>query len=236
MKVLAVPIAFNEEKKIGSVLDRFVPGLVDEIAVVNDASTDRTPDIIREKGATLLTHDRRSGAGAAIRTAIWYAQQHAFDVIVIIAGNDKDRPTEIPRLLAPIQDDEFDFVQGSRYLKGGEYGKMPFYRRLATGMVHPWLFSLVSGMRITDSTNGFRAIRLSLFDDTRINLNQDWLDAYELEPYIFYKAIRLRYKVKEVPVTKIYPPRALGYTKMKPITGWWSILRPLILLGLRIRK
>ena len=236
MKVLAVPIAFNEEKKIGSVLDRFVPGLVDEIAVVNDASTDRTPDIIREKGATLLTHDRRSGAGAAIRTAIRYAQQHAFDVLVVIAGNDKDRPTEIPRLLEPIRKDGYDFVQGSRYLKGGEYGKMPFYRRLATGMMHPWLFSLITRQWITDSTNGFRAIRLSLFDDERIDIDQDWLDAYELEPYIFFKAIRLGYKVKEVPVTKIYPPRELGYTKMKPITGWWSILRPIFLLGLGMRK
>ena len=113
---------------------------------------------------------------------------------------------------------------------------MPFYRRLATGFVHPGLFSLVAGQKITDSTNGFRAIRISCFDDERINLDQDWLDQYELEPYIFYKFIKLGYKVKEVPVTKIYPPKELGYTKMKPITGWWSILRPIVLLGLRLRK
>jgi dolichol-phosphate mannosyltransferase len=42
--------------------------------------------------------------------------------------------------------------------------------------------------------------------------------------------------VCEVPVTKIYPPRHLGYTKMKPITGWWSILRPVFLLGLGLRS
>jgi len=175
-------------------------------------------------------------APAAIRTAIRYAQGKHYDAIVILAGNDKDRPTEIPRLLDPIRSRGYDFVQGSRYLKGGEYGKMPFYRRLATGYVHPLLFSLVSGKRITDSTNGFRAIRLALFDDPRIDIDQPWMNQYELEPYVFFKAIKLGYKVAEVPVTKIYPPKSLGYTKMKPITGWWSILRPLFLLGLGLRK
>ncbi len=89
---------------------------------------------------------------------------------------------------------------------------------------------------MTDSANGFRAFRLSLLQDPRINLAQDWLDHYELEPYLYFKAITLGYKVKEVPVTKIYPPKELGYTKMTPWAGWWSILRPIILLGLRIRK
>jgi dolichol-phosphate mannosyltransferase len=95
---------------------------------------------------------------------------------------------------------------------------------------------MIAGRRISDSTNGFRAYRTTLLRDPRINLEQDWLDKYELEPYFFYKAITLGYKVQEVPVTKIYPARELGYTKMKPITGWWSILRPIFLLGLRIKK
>ena len=95
---------------------------------------------------------------------------------------------------------------------------------------------MITGKKITDSTNGFRALRVSLCKDSKINLNQDWLDHYELEPYLFYKVIRLGYKVKEVPVTKIYPLHKMGYTKMRPITGWWSILRPLVYLGLGIKK
>ena len=72
--------------------------------------------------------------------------------------------------------------------------------------------------------------------DERIALDQPWLDKYELEPYLFLKAIRLGYKVKEVPVSKVYPPKELGYTKMKPLVGWWSILRPLVYLGLGIKR
>lgn len=236
LKILAVPVAFNEEKKIGRVIDRFNRSDVTEILVMDDASTDSTPQVVLEKGVKVLSHRKRSGVGAAIRTVIEYARSNEFDVLVILAGNDKDRPEEIPRLLKPIIEEGYDFVQGSRYLKGGSYGNTPFYRQIATRFIHPLLFSLVTGRWITDSTNGFRAIRLSIFDDERINIHQDWLDKYELEPYIFYKLIKLGYRVKEVPVTKIYPPKELGYTKMKPITGWWSIIRPLVYLALGIKK
>jgi dolichol-phosphate mannosyltransferase len=233
---MAASIAHNEATKIGRVLDRFTPGLVDRVVVVDDASTDETPAIAAQKGAVVLTHARRSGAGAAIRTAIHYARAEGFDVVVILAGNDKDRPAEIERLLGPMADAGYDFVQGSRYLKGGDFGNMPFYRQFATRYVHPLLFSLIVWRRFTDTTNGFRAIRLSALSDARIDLDQAWLDHYELEPYVFFKMNRLGYKVTEVPVTKIYPPHELGYTKMKPITGWWSILRPLFLLGLGIKR
>lgn len=236
LRVIAVPVAFNEEKKIGNVLDRFVPGLVDEVLVVDDGSTDSTPEIVLKKGVKLISHERRRGVGAAIRSAIKYARANGYDVIVILAGNDKDRPTEIPRLLEAIVNEGYDFVQGSRHLPGGEFGNIPIYRQIATRVVHPLLFSLVTRRRITDSTNGFRAIRLSIFDDPNINIDQDWLDHYELEPYIMYQAIKLGYRFKEMPVTKIYPAKDLGYTKMKPITGWWSILRPLFLLSLGIKK
>ncbi|KAF0243700.1 MAG: cell wall biosynthesis glycosyltransferase [bacterium] len=234
-KVLAVPVAFNEEKKIGLVLDRFTSGLVDEILVIDDASTDKTPQVVKEKGVKLISHQSQQGVGAAIRTAIEYARNNGFEIIIILAGNDKDRPNEIPKLLKPIIEEGYDFVQGSRYLPGGAYGNMPFYRRIAT-KIHPLLFSFVTNKWVTDSTNGFRAIRLSIFSDKHIDINQNWLDKYELEPYIMYKAIKLGYRFKEVAVTKIYPPKELGYTKMKPITGWWSILRPIFLLATGIKK
>jgi dolichol-phosphate mannosyltransferase len=236
LRVMAASIAHNEASKIGRVIERFPPGLVDRIVVVDDASTDETPAVAAQKGAVVVTHTRRSGAGAAIRTAIKYATAEGFDVLVVLAGNDKDRPAEIVRLLAPMAEAGYDFVQGSRYLAGGDFGNMPFYRQLATRYVHPLLFSLFVGRRFTDTTNGFRAIRLSALRDARIDIDQPWLDHYELEPYLFFKMIRLGYKVREVPVTKIYPPHELGYTKMKPVTGWWSILRPVVLLGLGIKR
>jgi dolichol-phosphate mannosyltransferase len=176
------------------------------------------------------------GVGATIRQGLEYVRSlKQYDIIVWMAGNNKDDPAEISRLLDPIIDQGYDFVQGSRFLRGGGYGgDMPFYRKIATKL-HPALLSLFSGKRLTESTNGFRAVRLSVFDDRRINLSQAWLDEYELEVYMLFKVLKLGYRHKEVPCTKIYPPKKLGITKMKPITGWWSILRPVFLLGLGLR-
>jgi dolichol-phosphate mannosyltransferase len=235
-RIVAIPIAFNEELKIGSVLDRFADVEGVDIAVLDDGSTDRTPQIIVEKGAMLIQHGERGGAGAAIRTAYRWASERGYDICVIMAGNDKDRPAEIFRLIQPITEGEAVLVQGSRYLPGGNYGNMPLYRRVSTQFIHPLLFSAFARQRMTDTTNGYRALRLAVLKDERLNLDQDWLDKYELEPYLLYKLIRLGYAVREAPVTKIYPRKQLGYTKMKPITGWWSILRPILLLGFGLKK
>ncbi len=237
-------MAFNEHVKLKSVITRFLQSPVRERAdylVVDDGSTDGTTQMIQsfaKDGVMTIKHPSQEGVGSAIRTAIQYARQKHYAILVIMAGNDKDNPNEIPRLIEPILNDGYDFVQGSRHVskkEGGMGGDMPFYRKLATKL-HPFLMSIFTGRKLTDTTNGFRAFRLSLFDDNRINIHQEWLNHYELEPYLLFKTITLGYKFKEVPVTKIYPPKKLGYTKMKPLIGWWSILKPVFYLGLRIKK
>ena len=242
MKILVSPVAYNENVKLKSVIERFIKSVVFkkvDYLIVDDGSTDGTTGMLQtfsSQGVKTIKHPSRQGVGSAIRTAIRYAMAQEYDVLVIMAGNDKDNPDQIPLLLEPILKDGYDLVQGSRYVGQGKAGgDMPLYRKIATRL-HPFLFSVMTGKRITDSTNGFRAIKLSIFKDARINLNQDWLNQYELEPYILFKAMTLGYQFKEVPVTKIYPPKKLGYTKMKPIVGWWSILRPIFLLGFRIKK
>jgi len=233
--VIAIIPAFDEESKIGRVVDRVRSSVVDATLVVDDGSTDDTPAVARASGATVLTLQRRLGVGAALRIGLEYARSLGFDVGVILAGNNKDDPAEIPRLLDPITDDDSDFVMGSRYLPGGGCGgDMPLYRRLATRL-HPWLMSRLTGKRLTESTNGFRALRLGVLDDRRINLHQRWLDTYGLEVYLLWKIIKLGYRHVEVPCTKTYPCRKSGYTKMRPVTDWWSLLQPLFSLGLGIR-
>jgi dolichol-phosphate mannosyltransferase len=241
-KVLVVPVAFNENVKLKNAIERFLKSPARAQAdylVLDDASSDGTSEMIRSyaaRGVQTIRHPRRMGVGAAIRTAAEHATAGGYEILVVMAGNDKDDPAEIGKLLEPIVKEEYDFVQGSRY-KGhcGIGGDMPFYRKVATRL-HPWLLSKMTGHRITDSTNGFRAFRLSILKDPRINLKQGWLNAYELEPYLLFKAIALGYRVTEVPVTKIYPPKKLGYTKMRPVVGWWSILKPLFYLWLGIKK
>ena len=236
LSVIAVVPVLNEEAKIGRVVRRTPRGVVDELLVVDDGSTDRSPEIARQLGATVLPMGRVAGVGAALRAGYHHAVAHGYDVAVVMAGNDKDAPEEIPLLLDPIAEDQADFVQGSRFLKrGANFGAMPFYRRIAT-RVHPVLFSLAARRWVTESTNGFRAVHRRVLIDPRLDLSPTWLDQYELEPFLYLQAIRLGYRTAEVPVTKVYPPRHLGQTKMKPLFGWWSILRPLVYAGLRFRR
>jgi len=235
--VLIVPV-FNEEGYIGRVVERVPRQIVDAVLVVDDGSTDQAPAVAEERGAQVLYLGRTIGVGAALRAGIEWARDRPFDVIAICAGNNKDAPEEIPLLLEALADGA-DFVQGSRFLGAGTGRAMPLYRRIATRL-HPLLFSLSVGKRVSESTNGFRAFRTTLLNDARINLAQSWLDEYELEPYLYWKTIRLGYKTAEVPVTKRYPEkdaaRKHGYTKMRPISGWWSILRPLVRLMLGLKR
>ena len=202
---------------------------------MDDGSTDGALDGV-DPSVIVLRNETNQGIGSAMKRVFDYALDQGYDVLVIQAGNDKDDPLEIPTLLDPILTGDADFVQGSRYLGGGGFGNMPRYRVLGTRVIHPLVFSIASGKRVTESTNGFRAFRTELLRDARINWRQDWLDRYELEPYLMLKAIKLGYRHREVPVTKIYPRHALGYTKMRPFIDWWSILRPVVYLGLGLRK
>ena len=235
MRVLAATFAFNEGEKIRRTIARHPRVRNYDLLVMDDGSTDGALDGV-DPSVIVLRNETNQGIGSAMKRVFQYALDQRYDVLVIQAGNDKDDPLEIPALLEPIVTGAADFVQGSRYLGGGGFGNMPRYRVLGTRVIHPLVFSLASGKRVTESTNGFRAFRTALLSDARINWRQDWLDRYELEPYLMLKAIKLGYRHCEVPVTKIYPRHALCYTKMRAIIDWWSSLRPVVSLGLRLKK
>ena len=209
-----------------------------DVLFVDDGSSDGTPGVLAAVPlTTLIRHETNRGIGAAIKSAIGHARSHGYANIVIMAGNDKDDFREAPRVLAPLLEATADYVQGSRFLDGGAFDNLPLGRRLLLS-VHAVLFTFVTSRKTTDASNGFRAYRLSLFDDPEINIDQAWLDRYELETYIHLKVHWLGYRVKEVAVSKTYPPKKTGlkYSHIRPIIDWWSILRPIVLLALRIRR
>ena len=232
-EVAAVVPAYNESGKIGDVVRKVPRHHAGAVFVVDDASSDGTSDEARAAGAErVIRHERNRGVGAAIRTGLYAARAEGFRVATILSGDDQHEPDELPRVLAPLAADEADLVQGSRWLPGGATPGIPPDRRWLTRL-YPWLFRLASGYPSTDGTNGFRAFRLSLLEDPRIRLDQEWLDRYELEPYLLYQAVRCGYRIREVPVTVRYHAR--GTSKMRLLSDGWRILRPLVYLRLGLR-
>ncbi len=232
-RVLVVIPAYNEQGKIGRVVRKALTQAVDGIVVVDDGSRDDTAAEAAAAGAWVVRHERNAGVGAAIRTGIDYALAHDFSVVAILSGDDQHDPTELPGLLRPILEEGYDFVQGSRRFRGLQSPNINWFRRFFT-WVYAATFRLLTGFACTDATNGGRAFHVRIFADGKINLWQDWLNTYELEPYLFYKAVREGYKVTEAPMKVIY--HTGGTTKMKPVRDWWRILRPMIYLTLGVKK
>ena len=233
--VVIIPI-FREIGKIGKVLERFEPGIVDQVCVVAD---DPNPVILDEIANAivgvkmpfeLIQNPRRKGIGFAIRQGFEYALSRGFDIIVVMAGNGKDDPRQIPRLTRPVLEGEYDYVQGSRFLPGGQRQRNPFLRGMFSRLF-PVVWTWLTGVYCTDVTNGFRAYRTALLKDPQVHFRQEWLDHYELEYYLHYKALTLHFKFTERPVSKTYPPKTQGkYTHISPLRDWWQIVGPLFLL------
>jgi len=235
-RVLVAVFAYNEAQKLKRTVERFRLLTTSDLLIMDDGSTDGSIALLGEGHWTVLRNEENRGAGYSVRRVLMHARQAGYEVVCLVAGNDKDRPEDIARLVEPVLAGRADFVQGSRYAPGGAYGNMPLSRQIATRWVHPLLVFVMTGRWLSDTTNGFRALRLSILDDPRIDLQQAWLDRYELEPYLLYKILRLGYRLEVVPVTKIYPEHKEGYTKVRPISGWWSIIRPYVLIALRLRR
>lgn len=227
--------AYNEERTIGDILARFEPGVVDEIVVLDDGSTDGTPDIVAKTGVTCLRHPERRGVGAAIKTVVRYALDRGYDINVAMAGNGKDDPRELPMLLAPILEHGYDYVQGSRYLPGGSHLHQPWQRTAMTRLL-AIAYRLLTGFPSTDPSNGFRAYRLAVLGDPHIDIWQHWLDGYELEHYLNYLVLKRGYRVLEVPVSKTYPAGRFRYSHVRPVVDWWHGLSPILYLLLRLRR
>ncbi len=233
MKVSVVIPAYNEEAHIANVVSGVKQVIiVDSVYVVDDGSTDKTVQLAEGAGAIVVRHQKNMGVGAAIRDGFIKAKEDGADIIAVMGGDDQDPPEQIPRLIQPIIDG-YDLVQGSRWLKGGEVENIPLFRRITT-KAYSIFIRLFTGFPFTDGTNGFRAVRASFLE--RINLNQKWLNHYELEPYLLCQAVRIdKSKVKEAPVTKRYF-KEKGYTKMVPLRDWWRISKPVIYLKFGIKK
>jgi dolichol-phosphate mannosyltransferase len=233
--VAVVIPALNEAGRIGRVIDKLPTDGRFEAIVVDDGSTDGTGDEARSHGAAVVVrHETRGGVGAAIRDGWIAGASRGRPYLALVAGDDQHEPSELAGAFDAMVASGADYVQGSRWMAGGKVQGNSGGRGLGTRL-YSLAFSVLVGRRVTDATNGFRIFRTDLLQDPRIDLQQRWLDSYDLEPYVLYRALTRGYKVIEYPVTVVYH-QDMPYTKMRGIKDWWRLFRPALMLRTGVRR
>jgi len=192
--IIVIIPAYNEEESIGKVIDDIPKDLINEIIVVNNNSSDNTPLVSQEHGATVLD-ETQMGYGYACLKGIEYTRQknEQPDIIVFLDGDYSDYPEQMEKIVKPIIDDDMDMVIGSRNLGKAEQGAL-----LAQQVFGNWLATtlirILYGMEFTD-LGPFRAIKF----DKLIELHMtDKTYGWTVEMQI--KAAKRKYKCAEVPV------------------------------------
>ena len=225
-RLLIVIPAYNEQEAIRGVLTRMpkeILGYEVDTLVVVDGATDGTEAVAIEHNFPVATHLINQGQGDALRTGFEIARVEGADIVVNMDADGQHQSEEIERLVAPIINDEADFVLGSRFL--GHYEERGSIRHVGV-ILFSWLISVLTRQKLTDSCNGFRAIRGSLLH--KLDLREDRLNA----PELLLEAVKKQLRIKEVPVSILR--RAEGESKMPKRLGFpLGFLRVIIETWLR---
>jgi glycosyltransferase involved in cell wall biosynthesis len=206
--VVVVIAALNEDESIGSVLDD-VPGealgLAVDTLVVDDGSTDSTSDVSRAGGAYVARLERNCGHGIALRVGYQLAREHGAQYIVTLDADGQWDPVELPRVLEPVVRDEADFVIGSRVLGRAETDDG---FRQAGVHVFAALVRVLTGVRVTDTSSGYRAMRAEVTATVR----QEQVQYQTSE--LLIGAIFAGYRIAERPI--VMRKRFAGESKKGP--------------------
>lgn len=200
----AIPV-YNEAAYVHDVLAE-VRKCSPHILVVDDGSTDRTPELLRrEPGICRVTHPQNRGYGAALISAFDYFLSRDFDVLVTMDCDGQHEPSRIPLLLEAM--DDCDIVSGSRYLRDFRQDTPAPSDRLAINRIVAQEINDRFGLNLTDAFCGFKAYRREALAKLRITET-----GWGMPLQLWVQAARLGLNVKEVGVPRIYldPKRAFG--------------------------
>jgi len=197
--------AYNEEKLIGKVL-KTIPSFIDRIVVVDDASRDRTGEVVRARQGddsriVYLRHPKNEGVGGAIITGYKWALENEVSISVVMAGDAQMDPKDLPRLLDPLVVGEADYTKGNRLFTGRAWSIIPKTRYLGNAVLS-FLTKIASGYwHVADSQSGYGAVTLDVLKTIdldsvykRYGMPNDWL--VKLNVYHF--------RVRDVSVNPVY--------------------------------
>jgi len=204
LRVAVVVPAFNEARKIVATVAG-IPFLVDDIFVVDDASTDdtaaRAADAASATPVHIISHPQNRGVGAAIATGYKHALAAGADVVVVMAGDGQMDPADLPALLAPIADGSADYVKGNRFKHPEIWSAMPTSRIVGNALLSAATRVTSGYTHVFDSQCGYTAIHRRAL--TAIDLDVLWA-RYGYPNDLLSRLYVAGVRVVDVPVRPIY--------------------------------
>ena len=152
LKIACIP-AYNEEKYIGNLVES-AKKYVDKVIVCDDGSTDNTAQLAKKAGATIISHKKNKGYGAAITTLFDYARKENVNIMVTLDGDGQHNPDQIPLLINAITIHNVHVAIGSRFLDSGT--EAPGYRKTGIKIITS-TSNYGTNLKVSDSQSGFRA-------------------------------------------------------------------------------
>jgi glycosyltransferase involved in cell wall biosynthesis len=215
-RVTVVIPAKNEERNLGWVMRR-IPVSVDEVVIVDGASTDRTVEVaLSIRSDTVVVSDLEPGKGAALRAGFAAATG---DYVVMLDADGSMDPREIDRFVATL-DAGHDLVKGSRFLMGGGTADISPLREIGNrGLLI--IANLLFRSRQTDLCYGYAAFRRDVIDPLELDAR-----GFEIESQFFLRAIANGLSVTEVP--SFEAPRRHGTSNLRTFPDGWRVLRSIL--------
>jgi len=221
-RVTVVIPAKDEARNVAWVLRRLPPG-IDEVILVDGASTDDTVAVARAvRPDIVVAAERAPGKGAAMRTGMDLARG---DIIVTIDADGSMDPAELDRYILCAHD--ADLVKGSRFAADGGTEDMSAIRRLGNAVLL-WLVNVLYGARLTDLCYGYCAVRRSALPALALRS-----DGFEIETEMTVRALRAGLRVGEVPSFEL--PRRYGTSHLSAVTDGCRVLVTLLVNRFRPR-
>jgi glycosyltransferase involved in cell wall biosynthesis len=226
MRTLLIIPAFNEAGSIAGVIFAVRQHFRGDVVVIDDGSEDDTGELAKRAGAVVLRHACNLGIGAAVQTGFLYALQQNYDFVVRQDGDGQHDPSQIPRLLSALEDDQADIVVGSRFLAREGY-QSTVVRRV--GIFILGIVSALVGTRVTDPTSGYWAVNRRALKVLARSQPDDYPETEAL-----VMASRAGCRVREQPVVMF--ARTAGRSSISAIySGFYMMKVVLALLVGRLR-
>ncbi len=241
MKIVVVIPTYNEAKNIGRLIDALgvefknIPNHEMHILVVEGNSPDSTAQVVKDKASQfsfvhLLMEEKKAGLGAAYVYGFRYAMRELkADVVVEMDADFQHDPKELPSLIKEI-DNGYDYVIGSRFVKGGSIPKDWGLKRKLFSVLGNLTSKIILGIRgVNDFTTGYKVSRVKGFVDT-IDLDNILSRGFAYKMDLLYKMHKAGARIKEVPIQ--FQIRDEGDSKMEK-NNLIDSLRVVIRLRLR---